>query len=73
MMYRVYWFYREGEVVQRRWLGNAHVSPCIEAARLIAGNPYTFGIDVIDDKTDESVPWRAKIGRVLDVPENHEK
>ncbi len=72
MKYYVSWRYREGdsslesgEILVHRALFSNCVEPCIEAARLIQCNPYTFDVAVINSDTNEPVEWCAKIGRVI--------
>lgn len=67
--YAVSWCYREGDKAVRRTLNHSTVSPCIEAARIMAGNPYVFDVEVREIDTGEPVSWQpAAIGRVLCAP-----
>ena len=64
--YCVVWCYREGEKTVRRTLHSYEQTACIEAARLLNGNPYTSDIEVLETDTGRSIDWTAPgIGRVL--------
>jgi hypothetical protein len=66
--YSVFWSYREGDKSVCRRLSSYSVEPCIEAARLIDGNPYSSDIKVIELETARSIDWKAPgNGQVLCV------
>ena len=61
----------------RRILYSSKLEPCIEAARLIAGNPYAFDIEVCytsGEANGSNIDWKPYgIGEVLvkpNVPES---
>lgn len=60
------WRYRHGDKHVRRGLFSSESMPCIEAARLLSSNPYTYDIEVHDVDTGRAVNWSPPgIGRVL--------
>lgn len=61
----VTWCYTDGKNSIRRALHSTKVEPCIEAARLINGNPYAFEIGVFESDSGKEVNWEAGIGIVL--------
>ena len=63
--YCVVWSYREGDLAVRRTLYSASPRPCIEAARIISGNPYTFDVEVLEVDTGKKLSWEFPIGHVL--------
>lgn len=63
------WCYREGARSVRRTLSSYNAEPCIEAARLLAGNPYAFDIEVRQINTGQPIAWEAPgTGLVLCPP-----
>jgi len=65
--YCVVWCYREGDRTVRRTLHSAQVEPCVEAARLINGNPFAFEVEVLESDSGKRVEWEAsEIGRIVD-------
>lgn len=66
--YCVVWCYREADCSVRRVLYHSSPEPCIEAARLIWGNPFAFNIEVLECDTGKAVDWKAPgIGRILTI------
>lgn len=64
--YAVSWCYDEMRQQVRRTLYHSTVTPCVEAARLIANSPYAFDIEVLEVDTGKSINWAApSIGAVL--------
>jgi hypothetical protein len=56
----VSWCYREDARAIRRTLHSYHVGPCVEAARIISGNPHTFDIEVIETDTGKVIDWKPE-------------
>lgn len=68
--YCVAWCYREGEATVRRTLHSYKLAPCIEAARLLFGNPYVSDIEVLETDTGKAMDWAVpSTGRVLYDPQ----
>jgi hypothetical protein len=64
--YQVSWSFREGDTTVRRGLRMDHVAPCVEAARILDGNPYVSEIEVYDLVGDRTVEWAGDgSGRIL--------
>jgi hypothetical protein len=62
----VTWCYTDGKNSIRRALHSTKIEPCIEAARLINGNPYASEIGVFGSDSGEEFDWKAPgIGVVL--------
>jgi hypothetical protein len=67
--FSVSWCYREGEKSIRRTLYHSKIDGCIEAARLISGNPYAFDVDVREVDTGKCIDWTTpQIGSVIYQP-----
>lgn len=64
--FAVSWLYQERDRMVRRHLYNYTAEPCIEAARIISGNPYASEIEVREVDTGKEVSWEsAQVGEVL--------
>lgn len=64
--YCVLWAYRAGDEHVRRQLHSAKLEPCIEAARLMNGNPYVMDVQVLETDTGKSMDWQPeRIGQVI--------
>lgn len=73
--FAVTWCFREGyfdeaagkhvDKAVRRTLYHHTETPCIEAARLISFNPYSFDVEVTEVDTGKQIEWQAGVGRVV--------
>lgn len=63
--FAVTWCFREADLSIRRTLYHHNVESCIEAARLISFNPYSFDVEVTEVDTGKQIEWKAGVGRVM--------
>lgn len=64
--YSLTWTYHEGDKSVRRTLLSFKSSACIEAARVLNGNPYCSEIEVHEVDSEKLVDWTPPgVGYVL--------